>query len=1123
MDKLPKPEELLPYQDAVETALGIPLLPQTPYELHKPERGLYDIRQTVHRIVMGGISRLMESSDIPPPQEGALWTPSSAVLATYMSESRQSLKILRGQVAVANNLVDARANPPSLPEGLLDPNSPRGKIQQQIEDRLFAFAQRPDYRPSHWHRGTMDELRGGLAVISATSTGKTVPMAKFMLHAGVGRPVSSSHPDETIRALLVDPSQALLKEHRDPNKILRRILGCDVSVSDFFQFSKKSGGALHVNLADSVPRALAEGILNPDDYAIRFIDEGHHFFQPRIRLLVKELGAHIFLMTATPAYSQDKDLRRFFVSYTASRLREASEKGAVGRSKLFTYQYDDDPVELATQLASGYIKQGAQVAVYCRPKGGAEQAKAISQKLNGKTEEGVEPLAAAFGWFNSYAQNNREEASFRSGKRRALVATQMFTEGVNMPIDVLIVIGPRYSQLKFDQIVGRGPRDPDSTTIIIELQPRNLIAGTAPLASLWRSFDLEYVEQGRVIGPPNEEGFYEPSGQPSSPARNRRTGSKQGFESNTGFDIPDDLAEFLAPPQPLRTLLVAPQDLLRLEAPPRGATGSFALAEKYDVPVQWIEYTYEQQSVPYEGFWRVEEDGSQIIERYYRESLDWRKLIKDAQVGRREIGAMCGVSLKVVDRILPGLDLPDGKEYGMPAIKTIVEAILAIETASDTDIAVVDLSTELDENFVYSFVNTARHNIEQVGKWRNSDLGVSGFALHINGKDADRVREAYYSRDERTATGTHMSFTEIASSAGVSLRTILDYFENPPEGVELPRVFRLRKGVRRQEGKSIVSGREGQYVLRDEGVAIADRFRPKKLSPYRVTLPMMEGYFAVSHRRVITAKIAELRVELGDAESDQAIFAPETVRLGGHGANTHAYRWDVMELLEAAGLKPRDPEARIDYGRIAKAKGVGNTRYTQEVQGRLIDPKKLEIIDVAQEDVETKEEQISEQPAAQEPEEPSQAWVSLDDAIQRLGTQHHAFFALMRLVGLTETSLERDDNGDVTAVMFTAIELMEDYSIGGAPVHGWMRLNGIARTVSHTSDEAYQKLLDIERAYGRPFNAAEMRLGRSESEVEIFVVENIGKQIQRELRQAGTGMPPSFRYASVRSSRGWKL
>ncbi|HEX7963995.1 MAG TPA: hypothetical protein VF466_05420 [Candidatus Saccharimonadales bacterium] len=997
---------MLPQQGVVEEVLGVPLLPSdVPYEV-TPGRPA-DIRTTVHGMIMRGVHRaLPDRQDWCPDDNGRYLSESEA--ADVGLQVGEVLVHARRQVIIANNIAESVDHPMAAPPGADAPDTPRAMLQSGIGARLYDFAQRPNpvRLPGRSALGPLAPLQSGLLVVSATATGKTVPVAEMAQRAKVGQPFSENDPAMN-RMLVTVPSVDLLREYMRPDGALRLWLP-DVEFTEYYHGAKNVGGAVQLVVDESLPTAIRSGAINLADYPIRIYDEGHHARAPRIMNILGELSAgRLLLCTATAG-----SMKRYFTNYTASTPRSAAESGITRPVELVTLQYrpeagaerDIAAEKLAARVARSMIAEGLRVGIYCRPlrgQPGAQQAKDVVELINAQPITLPDGLAVDEADYARVVatvvgdkENERTEADYRDGRVRAFAAIGMWGEGVNLPMDVQIVIGPRRDQDRWDQIAGRLPRpligQPElihRPGLHIEIQPAEVPDG-APLASFWRTYGLEdtdVFEQGMYIGPTDDDfdiesiigyddlltetptgvdlaGEPEPTGaggQSPASALRIRPGRRRppGITSALAILEREGLEEFVASPMAVRSLTIAPAEWKRYEKPAPGSKPLAELAGKYNVPEPWLRRQLDilstrRDDIAYVGvrtIIEVDESRSWDYVRWYNPATEAyldanppAELADKEQLTANAIAELTGVSFTHVKTIIARLEAADG-------------AALPSESRLD-----VNAHRELT-HYGMPEIRRIMAEVEKIPVAQPDEVALADLAketslTHAYGfAGAKRNKVATFERRRPPESGLRSYGQHISAADAERLREAFFNPRRPTEhDISLAEVARragvtLSAVVRRienspeevrpyvyncqEQGKKAVA-----HMEHEEGLALAEQMRPHKLTADRVTLGMMGSYFDVTHKTILK-RVKEL--------AQQRVLTAEEARmglinLGGSGTGTAIWSWKVMRALEHEGKLPvRAGIERVEYDLVARGPHDLSWQYSRHVQERFVKAEKL--------------------------------------------------------------------------------------------------------------------------------------------------------------------------------------
>jgi hypothetical protein len=995
---------LLPQRAIVEEVLGTSLLPAgVPYEVR--DGTPRDIRSTVYDLIMTGVVHVVDREVGRPDDDGRYLT--TAEHAGIQEHVGDVVTHARRQIIIANNIAESVDHPMAAPPGADASNTPRAMLQSGIGARLYDFAQRPNPTrlPGRTALGPLAALQSGLLVVSATATGKTIPVAEFAQRAGVGKPFSETDPKMN-RMLLVVPSVDLMREYLRPDSALRLWLP-DVEITEIYHGAKNVGGGVQIVVDESLPTAIRSGLVDLADYPIRVYDEGHHARAPRVMGVLGQLAAgRLVLCTATAG-----QMKRYFVDFTASTPRSAAEDGITRPVELVTLHYrpeegaerDLAAEKLVARVARRMIAEGLRVGIYCRPlrgRPGAQQAKDVVELINAEPIDVRDGGEVAEGDYARVVadvvgdkENDRTEADYRAGRVRCFAAINKWGEGVNLPMDVQFILGPRRDQDRWDQIAGRLPRpligDPDLVKrpgLHIEVQPAEVPEGP-PLASFWRTYGLEdsdAIEQGMYIGPAGEDeiidslvgyeellsegemaGFPEVTSNPAArppdghvaPRYMRRGRRRSGVASALEILADEGLEEYLAPPVPVRALTLAPSEWKRYEKPAEGSKPLAELAGKYNVPEVWLRrqldlMSAKREDITYVGVRtavEVEETRGWEYVRWYGPSTEAyldanppAELAETEQMTANGIAEMTGASFTYIKIIIARLESADG-------------APLPSE---------LRLGANAHRELTHYGMPEIRRIVAEVEKIpfakpdevALADLARETSLTHAYGFVSAKKHEVVTFERRRPPESGLRSYGQHVSEADAA--RIREAFFNPrratEEDISIVEVARRAQvtvsSVTRRIEKmpdevrpyvydcKVGDMKPAAHMDRAAGLELAEQMRPSKLTPDRVTLGLLGQYFDVTHKTILK-RVRELteRQVLTAEEGKMGL-----VNLGGSGSATATWTWRVMQALEHEGALPvRDGVERVDYDLTARGPYDHSWQYSQVVQKQYVKPDKL--------------------------------------------------------------------------------------------------------------------------------------------------------------------------------------
>ncbi len=461
-------------------------------------------------------------------------------------------------------------------------------------------------------------------------------------------------------------------------------------------------------------------------------------------------------------------------------------------------------------------------------------------------------------------------------------------------------------------------------------------------------------------------------------------------------------------------------------------------------------------------------------------------LQESARFTHEDVSDICAVSYSTVLRIgadirpshtmvLRGKLCVPTKLYGVEGVADFVHYIDQVPIADATDVPLADLKEQLGW-YVYSYSYGHPELIRpQLKRRPRQGRHVKAYLMHVTAEEAAILRDP---PRVPVATHTHMSMTELAKKADVSLhvaiRAVARLAQDRPS-IIVP--LRPGNGPR---------GRARDYLHRRYGEDLADAIRPVKLLPHQIAQPMLMRYFGRN------ASFLQYRMEQAIERDrlDPTLYAKESLNLGGRQSQVVAYSWDALGLLEDSGVPVAEGITPIDRSRLARNPDTDDWSYSQQVQRQLISPDKLEHRQVYMEELSKR------------------TWHAVRMAT---GCDEQAFQWLIAHFGLTEddvTTVTIDDQAH-TAFSRSALRRLSTFAVDPIPP-GWGRLAFVARNGASTQEEAYKVLVRHEQAQQEPFGMEDCRLGRNGTKVELYLAPHISRPCIAKMRpmlRHNTGNP----------------
>lgn len=855
--------------------LGVPLYPDFQIESFENYAGRADLREFAAQEALQGLGKVVEA---------------------------RKFRTLARQIALANNALsrahEIQSNDTDAREFF------QGHAIKAMIERLQTI---PEDTPQEYL-----QLDRFLAV-APTGSGKTVLEAYLLRLAGIGQAINAIS-DDRLRALLIVTSQSLMNQYLGVigDDTFRRFLGDGPSLSAYWQHSKDTSGDITLVTNTSLLKAIEKGDIIPEDYDLAVFDEAHRGLSPKMIKNLGRLGTRLFMFTATPSYSEAKDLRKYAPHLEIGNLRDFVEDGILSPVRLLTFRPEsgkkEDLLPTALSLAYHYIAEGLSVVAYCQPGGGCAQAQKLAAAINELLPDSKP--ARAIGTFNKPTVDGILQ-DFNDKKIRMLATTSMLREGWNAQVDVMITIGPNHSLLDLTQKVGRAMRPGKKEAILAEVIPSP--DAWNQMCSIWSLFGLEAVYDNTLIGP-RDDGL-------------RR---ESGWESDrTPTDLarlPQELRKLLVHQRPVREITIAPSAYMKHSAP-KEYIAVTALASSAGVPVPWLQDQLDRYGVPYVGV--SPSNKFSDYERWYApEAHDYLernpapKLADNGEMTLHQLALTAGVSEGFMKELAKTHNVVRVKKitqkyhkerevFTAEGVATLLAEVEKIPVADETDIALGQACKEYGDHFVRNFCR-ANKEAKPTKKRRNMVHGVMGITMHLSVGQVQLIREAR-NGSQPFDPDRHITLSEIADIAGIRKHTVERHLT---EDEKARIVYRRAKHAKQNTVKSFD---------REEGLEIAKRITPKreKLPPHLITLA------AITTR--VKADPATIARRLRSAR-------PHFVDIGGRFGKIKCYPWENLRALEEEfGL--RDNITAINYQKVATAPQdilEAHFDYSQEIQANFM-------------------------------------------------------------------------------------------------------------------------------------------------------------------------------------------
>lgn len=721
-----------------------------------------------------------------------------------------------------------------------------------------------------------EALQTGVVVVAPCGFGKTWVGAHAMAAAGVGRRLHPQDP-APVQGLVVVPSIDRLYEYgeEDESNIFRKIIGMDVPVGLYYGQEKNIQPVTVITEA-SLRNVLESGTSLGRTGVILF-DEIHHGTSPKNMTALKEMSGALVGLTATPARSQMRDIRRHFPHVEVGSLRKFTELGILNSARLLTYRAPEGELGMeqsAATLAVQWLRQGRRVVVYAPRQREAREDHATDRIANEINRQmGQEVVGAARSIMGAAAQETVQH--FRKKRLQGIVTVNMISVGSNVEADTLVLCGPAFSETAYMQRVGRAMRPTDKETILAEIWPH--VSPERQMVTLAMLFGIENYRQGMLIGTNPEEARLTP-----------QTGRQRVQEAT---DTQIELSA-LPPmtPQEIRSYFVGNTAGAKDEAMPEGYLNGVGVMRRYNSTEEYIRKVLDEAGVYYRkkpgrpGVKRAFWYGPEAVE--YLDQNPPMEVCGDTFQTFSEVSEMLDIPEWLIQHICDSNNiqredklieqLAQQKCLSDEAVNQLVEALYELPYAEiDKDVHLDAITDVVGRMFANEYM---RHFSVMPRIMRFAEESeMQGYGYFLTHSQAEEMLALHAIRDERSGL---TSLKEIAKRTGNTVSVIESSLEPEEESAVV---------YRRASGQGV--SRLGRYIANEHAEVIIEREKLVPLPNYLVARPALTALFDAPRSRIF----AEL-VQVSTPEYEHK------GRFTGNRTITTYVRWDAVRV--AAGRLP---------------------------------------------------------------------------------------------------------------------------------------------------------------------------------------------------------------------------
>lgn len=891
-----------PQFELYQAVLGMPFANEyvQPTVYSELEHDVVDVRVYAHQVVMGAAARLKDKDgnaieNIDHQSKGQIGRVRRLV--------GRDLEMLRRYVSLADNLAAGKDR--LQPETYDHPGKQaRAEYQDDVIRSVLGDLQKVRIPKEGSLPKISEVLKTGVIAVAPTGFGKTYVAARVLEAAGVGRRPAMSGDERPVSALVVVPNVELVKQYTaDKNNIFRDIIGYDVPIGAYWG-REKNIDIVTVITQRSFQLALKNEVIKRGQFDMMVFDEVHHGLGHQTFETLQHLASGMLGLTATPAYSESRDVRHWFPSIEVGSLLQFAEEGILNAAELYTFKETAgcSVNRIATSLATQYIREGRQTIIYCQKGNQSLQARIIANVLNTNARKKV---AQAIG---SFAKDGNDAAidAFRRGDIQVLTTSGMLREGFDANVTAMISIGQHTSEVDLTQKAGRAMRPAKKISKLVEIWPDRLL--NVNMVSLASIFGIENFTQGMAVGGDMdcELNLY-------------------SSRKHSSVDVPATIAEALIDPKMYRNILVGPDELTLSQTIPEDHTKLEDLAEKYHTHSGHLASLLEEANIGFLGVVARVGRSRELYKYYGPEAVEYLDAnppmarSSEAFLKILEVAELTGVSRGFLEKICNknGIEIRrqlsrEKNQLGLYLSREdaarALEAIDAIPQAAEDDVSIGTLSPLIPETFVTAYCEDKK--IPLVMKRRHDIHGIKGFAVHVTAEEAAQMRATY---DSRAKTEGYKSFKDIADAGSIPYASIMVRLTDEE-----------RAAVERRYVPTPGKRRLAYHLPEEVAKKVIERLSPKDLPLHLTSIEVMRQRLGK-----VSTSIHNYLGKLGDAHKSVVIgsFANHS------GSRVAFYSWQTMAAMEKR-VAPLPQSVPLNFDRLTEeaVKEPSNNLYAKIVQ-----------------------------------------------------------------------------------------------------------------------------------------------------------------------------------------------
>lgn len=793
-------------------------------------------------------------------------------------------------------------------------------------------------------------------VIAPTGFGKTRIIETCIKMFQPGEEPEYTRTKEKTRVLVIEPSVALVDQTANelqqalPNTKVGRVR------SNVFQPTAD----VVVITIDMFNALFKNNKLHEWNVDVIIPDEGHHAVEPQLyNTLISEWEGHTIFVTATPAYDEERDIRKISSQTIEKRsITDSMDEGVLNDAEVYTFIINSDVYQrliaqyelpqperldrvtvrdvidyLVVDFVTPLLEEGRRGIIFCEQGNEAYFARQLAGKLRDVRLSNGDFVAADA----VYSAANNQEAvikKFHEGKSQVLVTVDTGREGLNAAFDFVIANCNIISQLRGRQIAGRGTRKSDDFPSTVYGQFH--IGDILDSRMLEKSFSLEHAFGRTELSQGRQKQARDNKDDQQERKSRAKPGKSDVFSSDSKFSfIVQDLLDQVEN-RPIGELFVGVERGLR-----KVREGSIALPEiieGYDTTEQRAKRLLRQAGFRWQARYEKEEaEGSsrKLVHYYSEEARDYLRSIigkEPDMLSEKQVADRLDVPVVVVKHVADNeknnitgqrIARPKGKAVrsfdseNYAALKRIIEKMPGVSEGS-RPVKYVAEKLKVDEATAWKLAGASPDD----GRYAFSK------SYWMSAAEVARAEDTFNEVDHVSPGDKNIA--DISRSTGVERGVVKRNITSEEHAAAQNKRYRDTRGFLKE---GLHWNAEQVEIIE----ARLEKFRPRKLGAHFITISAMNK---------LVAKVNTLPKEEWEAKLAEGGHTVKEMRITGMRTMNRCITWQALQhLVEIYGAFRGANAIRIDFSRLPLDEDdldPSKVLYAQKIQSSLLETAELE-------------------------------------------------------------------------------------------------------------------------------------------------------------------------------------